>query len=261
MLEKELLDEIRELAFRLSVPIINDESAAVLAACVADAAKRRFCGYYKSPPLAEYSADGKAAEYSADGGAAEYSADGRAAEYSDAPPCFRILEIGTGIGYSGLLMSEAAAAAARARAEGLTGPPQIFLTTLELDANSARLARGFFEKSRMAESIRLIEGDAAEFIVMTDCKFDFILLDGPKAQYEKFRPYLAELLNAGGVIFADNMRFKGYVGDAYIRRKHRSIVTALRAYTDNIKADGRFDTVEYAVGDGVIASTKKSLIK
>jgi caffeoyl-CoA O-methyltransferase len=239
---EKLLAEIKTAAMNFSIPIMRDDSLTLLKACVKKAVEKK---------LFE-----------------EYSKNVEKSEYSKKGMRFRILEIGSGIGYSGISMLSAADESLNAfkqRAVADERPPDnsdcIFpvyadLTTLELDSKSAETARRFFEKSGTAKNVRLIEGDAAEFIVMTGDKFDFILLDGPKGQYERFRPYLKNMLNDGGVIFADNMSFKGYVNDAYIRHKHRSIVNALNAYLKNMKDDPDFETLSYDVGDGITVSIK-----
>ncbi|MDR3264296.1 MAG: O-methyltransferase [Clostridiales bacterium] len=161
-------------------------------------------------------------------------------------PCRKILEIGAGIGYSGTLM--------------LRSLPEAFLTTIEIDAFSAEIAGRFFEKAGLAKRVRLIEGDVTEIITMMDARFDFIFLDGPKGQYEHLRPYLINLLDDGGVIFADNVLFKGYVSDYYIRHKHRTIVNSLRAFIDNMKNAEGFVSELLDTGDGIMISKKTAAI-
>ncbi|MDR2047606.1 MAG: O-methyltransferase [Clostridiales bacterium] len=152
--------------------------------------------------------------------------------------CAKILEIGTGVGYSGALMLSAAKNAS--------------LVTVEIDGVFAELARSFFREAGLEKRVRLIEGDATEAVLLMDGGFDFILLDGPKGQYERLRPYLVGLLNPGGIIFADNALFKGYVEDFYIRRKHRSIVKSLKAFIENMRNDARFRTTLSDAGDGIL---------
>jgi predicted O-methyltransferase YrrM len=92
---------------------------------------------------------------------------------------------------------------------------------------------------------------------MAEGKFDFIMLDGPKGQYEDFRPYLMALLKEGGVIFADNVLFKGYVYGDYEGHKHRTIVKSLRTFIKNMREDARVETVLHEVGDGILIAKKK----
>ncbi|MDR2090110.1 MAG: O-methyltransferase [Clostridiales bacterium] len=156
----------------------------------------------------------------------------------------KILEIGTGIGYSGILM--------------LTAAEEAFLTTVEIDCASARLAKENFARAGLTSRVRVIEGDAAEAAVMLDSRFDLILIDGAKGQYERLRPYLAGLLNRGGTIFADNVLFKGYVKGGYPGHKHRTIVKSLSAFIKNMKDDAGFNTELKEIGDGVLIAEKIS---
>jgi predicted O-methyltransferase YrrM len=154
----------------------------------------------------------------------------------------KILEIGTGVGYSGTLM--------------LAASEDSFLTTIELDCSAAKIAKSFFALADLSRRVRLIEGDATSVIPMTEARFDFIFLDGPKGQYEALRPYLVDLLAVGGVIFADNILFKGYVNGAYNEHKHRTIVNSLRAFRENMKGDGRFKVELSEVGDGILTAER-----
>ncbi|MDR3292708.1 MAG: O-methyltransferase [Clostridiales bacterium] len=156
----------------------------------------------------------------------------------------RILEIGTAIGYSGTQMLFNAGEDTR-------------LTTIELDVFFAELALKNFEKSGLRERVRLIEGDAGEVVAMMEGRFDFILLDGPKGQYEHYRPYLKRLLNVGGILFADNVLFKGYVNDYYIKHKHRTIVNSLTLFIRNMQKDPDFETRLLETEDGIIIAKLK----
>ncbi len=131
-----------------------------------------------------------------------------------------ILEIGTAMGFSGVLMLENSNAN---------------LTTLEKDEKMKNLALKNFEKENLISRVNLIFGDAFDFIENCKEKFDFIFLDGPKGQYLKYIPYLINSLNENGLIFCDNVLFQGLVLTKIVPpKKHRTIVNNLRKFLDYI---------------------------
>jgi caffeoyl-CoA O-methyltransferase len=80
-------------------------------------------------------------------------------------------------------------------------------------------------------------------------------LDGPKGQYIRYLPVLTNLLNVGGVIFADNVLYKGMVESTeFIPHKKRTIVVNLRKYLNEVTNSDRFDTIVHKIGDGVAIS-------
>ncbi len=89
-------------------------------------------------------------------------------------------------------------------------------------------------------------------------QFDLIFLDGPKGQYHKYLPYLKQMLNCGGVLVCDDVLFYGLVnGDGKVKHKHRSIVEHLRKFLTDLQADANFETKIYDFEDGVSVSVKK----
>ena len=161
-----------------------------------------------------------------------------------------VLEIGTAIGYSGTLILNAS---------------NCKLTTIEKDEASFNLAKHHFEKFGLTNRVNQILGDALEELnnlVKLNKKFDFIFLDGPKGQYIKYLPILKQLLNNGGVLFADNVFFKRMIFiEGTIPHRKRTIVVNLRKFLETVKTDNNFYTVEILdVGDGVlIANYKENL--
>ena len=107
-----------------------------------------------------------------------------------------ILEIGTAIGYSGILMLQNSTAK---------------LVTLEKDEKMQKLALENFEKENLRDRVELIFGDAKDFIEKTPQMFDLIFLDGPKGQYLNYLPFLLKMLNKNGLLFCDNVLFGGLV--------------------------------------------------
>ena len=157
----------------------------------------------------------------------------------------RILEIGTAIGYSGIVM--------------LSASPEATLNTVELSERSAALARENFRERGMLDRVNIFIGDAREIVPQLTGSYDFIFMDGPKGQYETFFPYLTELLTVGGALVCDNVLYKGLVEHVPDDKRHKHITVArnMRAFLQDITADPRFDTELHRVGDGVTVSTKK----
>lgn len=157
-----------------------------------------------------------------------------------------ILEIGTAIGYSGTLM--------------LSANKSAKLTTLENFERNFNLAKTHFENENILKNVTLVFDDAFNAIqnlVNENKKFDFIFLDGPKGQYIKYLPYLKKLLCDGGILFADNVHFKGMVFlEGVIPHRKRTIVVNLRKFLQEIKNDNDFDSVELKIGDGVVIAKK-----
>lgn len=159
----------------------------------------------------------------------------------------RILEIGTAIGYSGALMLSVCEAQ---------------LVTLEKKEELYKLALQTFEKEELSSRVKALCGDAKDILpqlASSGERFDLVFLDGPKAQYVRYFPYLKELLNEGGVLFADDIYFYGLVKhDAMeIKRKKRSIVRNLQAFIETLKNDSDFETRFLEIEDGVAISRKK----
>ncbi len=158
-----------------------------------------------------------------------------------------ILEIGTAIGYSGSIM--------------LSAYNQTVLTTMEKDEKRYNEAVRNFEKGGFGGRVNAILDDALNVLshlVENNFKFDFIFLDGPKGQYARYLPYLKSLLNSGGVLFADNIYFKGLVlSQEKIPHKHRTIVNNLRQFINMIKQDRDFNTEFYEIEDGFSISILK----
>lgn len=155
----------------------------------------------------------------------------------------RILEIGTAIGYSGIVMLSACGAT---------------LNTIEFDEASANAARANFAEFGYADRVNLFVGDAREIISLLTGTYDFIFLDGPKGQYKVFLPYLTDLLEVGGTLVCDNVLYKGLVEHVPSNPRHKHITVArnMRAFLDEITTSPRYKTVLHRVGDGVTVSQK-----
>lgn len=158
-----------------------------------------------------------------------------------------ILEIGTAVGYSALLMLE--------------GAKDAFVTTIEKDNERAQQAMTNFEKNGVKERVNLIVGDAGEVLPQLEDEgkeFDLIFLDGPKGQYLRYLPHLKKMLCKGGLLVADNVLLHGWVkGEEFVKHKHRSMVVNLRKFLKCLEEDHDFDSKLLEIEDGMTISRKK----
>lgn len=157
----------------------------------------------------------------------------------------RVLEIGTAVGYSAILMAE-------------NIPDDSSIITVERYKKHAEIAIDNIFKVGYQNKIKVIEGEAAEVLGWLDGEFDFIFLDAAKGQYIEFLPELLRLLSAGGLLVSDNVLFHGMTGDDdnVVRRKI-TIVKRLRQYLEEITHNPALETSLIPVGDGVAISVKK----
>lgn len=155
----------------------------------------------------------------------------------------RILEIGTAIGYSGIIM--------------LTSSPEAHLNTIEIDEKNAETARANFIEAGVYDRVNIFVGDAREIVTQLTGRYDFIFLDGPKGQYDSFLPYLTDVLEVGGLLVCDNVLYKGLVEHVpEHRHKHITIARNLNKFLNDLNRDKRFSTRLYRIGDGVTVSRR-----
>ena len=149
-----------------------------------------------------------------------------------------ILEVGTATGYSGIIMAQ--------EIQERNGS----LTTIEIDEERFNIAKDNFEKSSL-KNIHQILGDATEEIEKLNCNFDFIFIDAAKGQYKKFFEASYKLLNDGGIIFIDNIMFRGIVaGDENeIPKRYKTIVKRLKEFINELNE--KYNFVLLPFGDGV----------
>ena len=105
------------------------------------------------------------------------------------------------------------------------------------------------------KKINIIEGDAVEILPTLNEKYDMIFIDAAKGKYPFFLEHALRLLNSDGVIFADNILYKGYVMSDYNKHKQRTAVTHLREYIKLVTENKKLETQILEVGDG-LAITK-----
>lgn len=158
----------------------------------------------------------------------------------------RILEVGTAIGFSALLMSE-------------YGPADCKITTIEKYEKRIPLARENFKKAGKEEQILLLEGDAADILKKLKAPFDFIFMDAAKGQYIHFLPDILNLMPTGGVLVSDNVLQDGDVMESRfaVTRRDRTIHSRMRDYLYELKQNKQLCTDILPVGDGVTISVKR----
>ena len=157
-----------------------------------------------------------------------------------------ILEIGTAVGYSGMLMLEAC--------------PNANLITIELQEDKVIEAKNNFKEAGMENRVTIIHGDCMQEISLMvaegnfDKHFDFVFLDGPKAQYIKMLESLIMLTKSGGTILADNVLFRGYVKDKTLMpRRFKTIVKRLNMFLNEIQSRDDIESYTlYEIEDGMI---------
>lgn len=151
-----------------------------------------------------------------------------------------ILEIGTAIGYSGIVM-----------AREISGK----LYTIEIDETRYNIAKGNISKSGLNNIVSIL-GDATDEIPLITEKFDFIFIDASKGQYQKFFDESLKLLNNGGIIFIDNIMFRGYLYKEYPKR-FKTIVKRLDKFIDYLYSLGNFVLLPFGDGVGLFRKEEK----
>ena len=160
------------------------------------------------------------------------------------PMC--ILEVGTAVGFSALLMSENA-------------PEGCRITTIENYEKRIPIARENFKRAGKEQQITLVEGDAMEVLQTLDGSFDFIFMDAAKGQYIHYLSEVMRLLPKGGVLVSDNVMQDGNVIESRfaVERRDRTIHSRMREYLYELKHNEELVTSILPLGDGVAVSVKK----
>lgn len=158
----------------------------------------------------------------------------------------RILEVGTAVGYSALLMCQVM-------------PQECHITTIEKYKPRLLLAAEHFKLAGMEERITLIEGDAGEVLEQLSGTFDFIFMDAAKGQYIHWLPRIMKLLSPGGVLFSDNVLQDGDIVESRfaVERRNRTIHGRMREYLFTLTHSEQLQTSVIPIGDGVALSVKR----
>ena len=157
-----------------------------------------------------------------------------------------VLEVGTAIGFSALLMSE-------------YGPEDCHITTIEKYEKRIPIARENFKRAGKEDKITLLEGDAIEILKELEGSYDLIFMDAAKGQYINFMPDSLRLLAPGGLLVSDNVLQDGDIIESRfaVTRRNRTIHARMREYLYELKHHPQLETVILPVGDGVTLSVKK----
>lgn len=156
----------------------------------------------------------------------------------------RILELGTAIGFSSILMYEASG-----------NNPDI--VTIERDEKMIELAKINLKRFNLQDKIKIEEGDCLEILEKLQEPFDLIFMDAGKGHYNHFLPHCLRLLKEDGIIIADNVLFRGMVASKeLVKRRKITIVKRMRTYLEMVSSDENLITSVIPMGDG-IAVTKR----
>lgn len=157
----------------------------------------------------------------------------------------RILEIGTAIGYSALLMADAL-------------PELESITTLELSEDRAALVQGYINRSPYREKIDILTGDAGKMLNSLEEKYDLVFIDAAKGQYPDYWRKIQPLLADRSTVLADNVLFRGYVlGTEPVPRRFRTIAKRLQEYLVLVEETTGFSTEILPDGDGLAVSRRR----
>lgn len=152
-----------------------------------------------------------------------------------------ILEIGSAIGYSSIFLASVAKL------------NQGKLTTIEIDESRFLEAKSNFERFNL-DNIEIFNDDALNILPKLNEKYDFIFIDASKSKYMEFFKYSYEMLNDGGIIFIDNILFKGYVSEKEYPKRYKTIVKNLDNFINYLNE--KYNFVLLPFGDGVGIVTK-----
>lgn len=166
-------------------------------------------------------------------------------KYIKANNITNVLEIGSAIGYSTILMA--------------SSTQDVKVTTIERDENRYMECLKNVKKAGLDKKINVVYQDALELNLSEDLRYDLIFIDAAKGQYTKFFEKYKNFLNPNGTIITDNIKFHGYVGESSKLDKGnlKSLVEKIENYIEFLKSNTEFDTKFYDIGDGLSVSTWK----
>ena len=158
----------------------------------------------------------------------------------------RILEVGTAVGFSAILMAE-------------YDPVPCQITTIENYEKRIPIARENFKRAGKEAQITLLEGDAAEVLKTLEGPYDFIFMDAAKGQYIHFLPEILRLLARDGVLVSDNVLQDGDVIESRfaVTRRNRTIHKRMREYLYTLTDSEELVASVLPVGDGITLSTRR----
>ncbi len=157
----------------------------------------------------------------------------------------KILEIGTAVGYSSMCFTEFLA-------------ENGWIDTIERDEKRVREAKENIKTVGVEEKIHIYEGDAIEILPTLNEKYDVVFIDAAKGKYPFFLKESLRMIKPNGIIFADNILYKGYVMSDYNKHKQRTAVRNLREYIKEVSENPNLETEILEVGDGLAVSRIKN---
>ncbi len=159
----------------------------------------------------------------------------------------KILEVGTAVGFSALLMAEC-------------NPVPCHITTIENYEKRIPLARENFRRAGKESQITLLEGDAADILKTLEEPYDFIFMDAAKGQYIHFLPDILRLLAKDGILVSDNVLQDGDIIESrfIVTRRNRTIHKRMRDYLYELTHNEELITSVLPIGDGITVSTRIS---
>ncbi|HEY8889584.1 MAG TPA: O-methyltransferase [Clostridium sp.] len=157
----------------------------------------------------------------------------------------KILELGTAIGYSAILMN-------------LTSGGLSEITTIERDEKMIEIAKSNIEKYGLQNKITIIEGDCLEALENLKDEFDMIFIDAGKGHYNHFLPHCLRLLKKEGVLIADNVLFRGMVASKEIATRRKiTIIKRMKSYLELVSNNDELITSVIPMGDGISVTVRK----
>lgn len=158
----------------------------------------------------------------------------------------RILELGTAIGYSAILMANSM-------------PEDCRITTIENYDKRIPIAKDNFKRAGVEEKVELLEGDALEILQKLEEPYDFVFMDAAKAQYPVYLKEIMRLLPVGGILIADNVLQDGELVESRyaVERRNRTIHSRMREYLYEVKNMKELETTIIPIGDGITLSVRK----
>ncbi|MCI8832884.1 MAG: O-methyltransferase [Clostridia bacterium] len=155
-----------------------------------------------------------------------------------------LLEIGTAVGYSAICFSEFLSENGK-------------IDTIERDTERVKKAKINIKRAEVEGKINILEGDAVEILPTLNNKYDVVFIDAAKGKYTFFLNEALRLIKPNGIIFADNILYKGYVMSDYNKHKQRTAVRNLREYIKEITENPNLETEILETGDGLAISKIK----
>ena len=156
----------------------------------------------------------------------------------------RILEIGTAVGYSAICFTQFLAE------NGV-------IDTIERETDRVEEAKKNIKLAEVEDKINIYEGDAVEILPTLNNQYDVVFIDAAKGKYPFFLKEALRMINKEGIIFADNILYKGYVMSDYNKHKQRTAVRNLREYIKEVSENPNLETEILEVGDGLAVSKIK----